>query len=68
MPKPPVFNDFHILPLLFRDAIFIAVMDLVTSIIAGFVIFTTFGALAKETGLKVSEVAKGGMEIDQFCD
>ena len=68
MPKPPVFNNFHILPLLFRDAIFIAVMDLVTSIIAGFVIFTTFGALAKETGLKVSEVAKGGMEIDQFCD
>ena len=68
MPKPPLFNNFHILPLLFRDAILIAVMDLVTSIIAGFVIFTTFGGLAKKTGLKVSEVAKGGMEIDQFCD
>ena len=38
----------------------IAVMDLVTSIIAGFVIFTTFGGLAKKTGLKVSEVARGG--------
>ena len=38
-------------------------MDLVTSIIAGFVIFTTFGGLAKKTGLKVDEVAKGGIKI-----
>jgi hypothetical protein len=28
-------------------------MDLLTSVIAGFVIFTTFGGLAKKTGLKV---------------
>ncbi|XP_071146630.1 sodium- and chloride-dependent neutral and basic amino acid transporter B(0+)-like [Mytilus edulis] len=44
----------------YGDALLIAVMDLVTSIIAGFVIFTTFGALAKKTGLEVSEVARGG--------
>ncbi|XP_071149159.1 sodium- and chloride-dependent glycine transporter 1-like [Mytilus edulis] len=44
----------------YGDALLIAVMDLVTSIIAGFVIFTSFGALAKKTGLEVSEVARGG--------
>ncbi|CAC5374825.1 Sodium- and chloride-dependent neutral and basic amino acid transporter B(0+),Sodium-dependent proline transporter,Sodium- and chloride-dependent glycine transporter 2,Sodium- and chloride-dependent glycine transporter 1 [Mytilus coruscus] len=44
----------------YGDALLIAVMDLVTSIIAGFVIFTTFGGLAKKTGLQVSEVARGG--------
>ncbi|CAC5407276.1 Sodium- and chloride-dependent neutral and basic amino acid transporter B(0+),Sodium- and chloride-dependent taurine transporter,Sodium-dependent proline transporter,Sodium-dependent nutrient amino acid transporter 1,Creatine transporter,Sodium- and chloride-dependent transporter XTRP3A,Sodium- and chloride-dependent transporter XTRP3,Sodium-dependent neutral amino acid transporter SLC6A17,Sodium- and chloride-dependent betaine transporter,Sodium- and chloride-dependent GABA transporter 2,Sodium- and chlor len=42
----------------YGDALLIAVMDLVTSIIAGFVIFTTFGGLAKKTGLQVSEVAR----------
>lgn len=41
----------------------IAVMDLLTSVIAGFVIFTTFGGLAKKTGLKVDEVARGGIKI-----
>lgn len=44
----------------YGDAMLIASMDLITSVIAGFVIFTTFGALAKKTGLKVSEVARGG--------
>jgi hypothetical protein len=38
-------------------------MDLLTSVIAGFVIFTTFGGLAKKTGLNVDEVAKGGIKI-----
>ncbi|KAK3599565.1 hypothetical protein CHS0354_035804 [Potamilus streckersoni] len=44
----------------YGDAILIAVMDLITSIIAGFVIFTTFGGMAKELGVDVQDVAKGG--------
>ena len=35
-------------------------MDVVTSIIAGFVIFTTFGGMAKKIGVDVQDVAKGG--------
>lgn len=35
-------------------------MDVVTSIIAGFVIFTTFGGMAKKIGVDVKDVAKGG--------
>ncbi|KAL3861991.1 hypothetical protein ACJMK2_007997 [Sinanodonta woodiana] len=44
----------------YRDAILIASCDLVTSIIAGFVIFTTFGGMAKVLGVDVQDVAKGG--------
>lgn len=39
----------------------IAVMDIVTSLIAGFVIFTTFGGMAKKVGVGVEDVARGGM-------
>lgn len=35
-------------------------MDVVTSIIAGFVIFTTFGGMAKKIGVGIEDVAKGG--------
>ncbi|KAH3821640.1 hypothetical protein DPMN_123405 [Dreissena polymorpha] len=35
-------------------------MDLITSIISGFVIFTTFGGMAKQIGVSVQDVAKGG--------
>jgi hypothetical protein len=38
----------------------IAVMDVVTSLIAGFVIFTTFGGMAKKIGVNVEDVAKSG--------
>lgn len=38
----------------------IAVMDVVTSLIAGFVIFTTFGGMAKKIGVEVQDVAKSG--------
>ncbi|XP_060078471.1 sodium- and chloride-dependent neutral and basic amino acid transporter B(0+)-like [Ylistrum balloti] len=44
----------------YGDAMLIAVMDIVTSIIAGFVIFTTFGGMAKEIGVGVEDVAKSG--------
>lgn len=44
----------------YGDALLISIMDVVTSIIAGFVIFTTFGGMAKEIGVDVQDVAKGG--------
>ncbi|KAL5015469.1 hypothetical protein ScPMuIL_009739 [Solemya velum] len=44
----------------YGDAMLIAVMDVVTSMIAGFVIFTTFGGMAKKIGVDVKDVAKSG--------
>ncbi|KAJ8319928.1 hypothetical protein KUTeg_001515 [Tegillarca granosa] len=44
----------------YGDAMLIAVMDIVTSLIAGFVIFTTFGGMAKKVGVGVEDVARGG--------
>ncbi|KAH9515557.1 hypothetical protein Btru_011392, partial [Bulinus truncatus] len=44
----------------YYDSLLISVMDLITSVIAGFVVFTTFGGMAKSIGKKVSEVAQGG--------
>ncbi|XP_052819444.1 sodium- and chloride-dependent neutral and basic amino acid transporter B(0+)-like [Mya arenaria] len=44
----------------YGDALLISIMDVVTSIIAGFVIFTTFGGMAKKLGVEVKDVAKGG--------
>ncbi|XP_071110057.1 sodium- and chloride-dependent neutral and basic amino acid transporter B(0+)-like [Haliotis cracherodii] len=44
----------------YGDALLISVMDLVTSIIAGFVIFTTFGGMAKTIGANVTDVAEAG--------
>ncbi|KAK3100064.1 hypothetical protein FSP39_014142 [Pinctada imbricata] len=44
----------------YGDAMLIAVMDVVTSLIAGFVIFTTFGGMAKKLGMEVKDVAKAG--------
>ena len=46
-----------------RDAMMIAVMDVVTSLIAGFVIFTTFGGMAKQLGVDVADVAKSGLLV-----
>ena len=43
-----------------RDALLISIMDLVTSVIAGFVVFTTFGGMAKSIGTTVDKVAKSG--------
>ena len=48
------------------DSLLISIMDLVTSIIAGFVVFTTFGGMAKKIGSTVEDVAKGGRWLDQF--
>jgi SNF family Na+-dependent transporter len=46
----------------FRDALIVSSMDMLTSILAGFVIFTTFGYMAHQTGNTVAGVAKAGME------
>ncbi|RUS85457.1 hypothetical protein EGW08_006790, partial [Elysia chlorotica] len=44
----------------YYDSLLISVMDLVTSVIAGFVVFTTFGGMAKKLGVEVKDVAEGG--------
>ncbi|KAK3599575.1 hypothetical protein CHS0354_035812 [Potamilus streckersoni] len=44
----------------YGDSMLIAVMDLLTSIIASFVIFMTFGGMAKDLGVGVQDVAKAG--------
>ncbi|KAL8571105.1 hypothetical protein ACOMHN_010566 [Nucella lapillus] len=44
----------------YGDALLISIMDLVTSVIAGFVVFTTFGGMAKSVGTTVDKVAKSG--------
>ncbi|XP_059144574.1 sodium- and chloride-dependent glycine transporter 1-like [Physella acuta] len=52
------YNKFN--NMVYYDSLIISVMDLLTSVIAGFVVFTTFGGMAKLVGKKVSEVASGG--------
>ncbi|GFO43793.1 transporter [Plakobranchus ocellatus] len=44
----------------YRDAIFIATLDIISSFIGGLVVFTTFGVVAKNIGARVTDVAKGG--------
>lgn len=72
-PKLAVCYIWRLLLLAFRDAMLIAVMDVVTSLIAGFVIFTTFGGMAKKIGVDVQDVAKSGTNSYQsnlhtICD
>ncbi|KAK6965239.1 sodium- and chloride-dependent neutral and basic amino acid transporter B(0+) [Biomphalaria glabrata] len=44
----------------YYDSLLISVMDLITSVIAGFVVFTTFGGMARSVGKSVKDVADGG--------
>ncbi|XP_055864533.1 sodium- and chloride-dependent neutral and basic amino acid transporter B(0+)-like [Biomphalaria glabrata] len=44
----------------YYDSLLISVMDLITSVIAGFVVFTTFGGMARSVGKSVKDVAEGG--------
>ena len=46
----------------FRDAMTVSVLDTVTSIISGLVIFSVLGVMAHDLGpgVKVSEVVEGG--------
>lgn len=43
-----------------RAAIFIAVLDAFTGILAGFAIFSVLGYMSKKTGIPVEELAVGG--------
>ncbi|ELU09587.1 hypothetical protein CAPTEDRAFT_166146 [Capitella teleta] len=45
---------------IFRDAIFVALVNCCTSVFAGFVIFSVLGYMAERTGLEVKEVAQYG--------
>jgi len=46
-----------------KSAIIIALSNSVTSLIAGLAVFPTLGYLALQTGVPVSDVAKGGIEL-----
>ncbi|XP_070207459.1 sodium- and chloride-dependent glycine transporter 2-like isoform X2 [Littorina saxatilis] len=49
------YNKFH--HPVYRDAVIISTLDMVTSILSGFVIFTTFGYMAKKSGKGILQVA-----------
>ena len=46
----------------FRDSLFVAIGNCLTSVFAGFVIFSIIGFIAREMGVGVDEVAKGGRQ------
>ncbi|CAI9731435.1 sodiumchlorideB0+-likedependent and chloride-dependent neutral and basic amino acid transporter B0+- [Octopus vulgaris] len=48
---------------IYIDSLIISVMDLVTSIIAGFVIFSVLGGLSTESNVEIDNLAKGGFEL-----
>ncbi|KAI1288376.1 Sodium- and chloride-dependent glycine transporter 2 [Halotydeus destructor] len=45
---------------IFHDAMVVSVLDTVTSVISGLVIFSVLGAMSHELGIDISEVVKGG--------
>ena len=47
----------------YRDSLIVALINCGTSIYSGFVIFSILGFMAKEKGVAVSDVAKGGKII-----
>lgn len=44
----------------FRDAILVSVANMLTAILAGFVVFAILGFLAKESGVSVKDVVSSG--------
>ena len=53
----------------YRDALIISVADTLTSLLAGFVIFSILGNLAYELGVpvKANILAKRWIELPPFC-
>ena len=51
---------FHRTLLLFRDSIFVPIVNVLTSIYCGFVIFSVLGYMAQEKGVQVKDVAASG--------
>lgn len=49
--------------LLYRDSIFVPILNCSTSIFAGFVVFSVLGFMSYKTGLPVSSVATGGKSL-----
>ncbi|RWS04481.1 sodium- and chloride-dependent glycine transporter 2-like protein, partial [Dinothrombium tinctorium] len=52
------YNDFR--HNIFKDAMIVSILDTVTSVISGMVIFSVLGAMSHELGLKVNDVVKSG--------
>lgn len=48
---------------LYRDAMFVSMLDFLTSLMSGIVIFAVLGNMATEMGLDISKVAKGGQGL-----
>ncbi|OQR78625.1 sodium- and chloride-dependent glycine transporter 2-like [Tropilaelaps mercedesae] len=55
------YNDFR--NTVQRDAVFISMMDFLTSLIGGFVIFSVLGNMSYELGIPISEVAMQGQGL-----
>ncbi|GAB1606135.1 sodium- and chloride-dependent glycine transporter 2-like [Argonauta hians] len=48
---------------IYIDSLIISVMDLVTSIISGFVIFSVLGGLSHESNVEIDQLAKSGFNL-----
>jgi solute carrier family 6 amino acid transporter-like protein 5/7/9/14 len=46
-----------------RDAIIISILDTFTSILAGCVIFSVLGTMARETGEPIETIVEGGLSF-----
>jgi solute carrier family 6 amino acid transporter-like protein 5/7/9/14 len=50
----------YLLCLVYREALLVPVVNCLTSIFAGFVVFTVLGHIAHEKGVSVANVTQGG--------
>ncbi|XP_067135178.1 sodium- and chloride-dependent GABA transporter 1-like isoform X3 [Centruroides vittatus] len=55
------YNEFH--HDVYKDVIIISLSDTSTSILSGFVVFSTLGSLARDLDVEVSEVVAGGFGL-----
>lgn len=50
----------------YRDAVIVSLTDTCTAFLVGFVIFSTLGFMANETGVEVHEVVRDGAFFSSF--